>query len=168
MIWPAPERATISIHTAGSVLRLPLRDPVPADDALRPFGPPEGAAPLDKEVLEEPDAFWEIVEDARTGRMEMRLADGEGTVRLTANDLITRSQGYESYRVTPGDNTSAVGETSWHYGLERGEWKIASRTETRLTADRTHFIVRARLRAWEGETLVHEESWDERIPRVCV
>jgi hypothetical protein len=68
----------------------------------------------------------------------------------------------------PGDNTSAIGETRWRYGLERGDWAVRSETETTLTADRTHFVVRARVRAWEGETLVHQESWDERIPRVLV
>jgi len=168
MIWPAPERVTIRLHTEHSVLRLPLRREVPGDADLAPFAEPEAAPPLAKEVLEEPEEYWQIIEDARSGQMEMRLADGGGRIRLLGNNLVTFSQGHESYRVMPGDNSSAIGETRWVYGLERGDWKVWSETETTLTADRTDFVLRARLRAWEGETLVHEASWDERLPRVLV
>ncbi len=168
MIWPAPEKVTISVHTEGSRLVLPLRPPVPEDDALPAFEAPEAAPPLEKEVLEAPEEYWQIVEDARTGEMEMRLAEGGGRVRIAGNELTTYSQGYESYRVRPGDITSAVGDVRWHYALERGDWKMRSETETTLTADATHFIVKARARAWENDDLVHDESWDERIPRQLV
>lgn len=168
MIWPTPERVSIALHTEGSALRLPLRAEVAADADLRPFEPPQAAPPLEKEVLEDPVEYWEIVEDARTGQMEMRLAEGGGRIRIAGNDLVTISQGHESYRVMPDDNISAIGETRWTYGLERGDWKVWSETETTLTSDRVDFIIRARLRAWEGETLVHEQEWDERLPRVCM
>jgi putative CocE/NonD family hydrolase len=168
MIWPAPEKATIRVHTEASRLILPIRPPVPEDAALRPFEEPEGAPPLGKEILEEPDERWEIVEDARTGRMEMRLAEGGGRVRLAANGLETFSQGHESYRIMPDDIGSAIGETSWRYEMARDDWSVRSETETTLTADATDFIVKARMRAWEGDDLVHEEAWDERIPRTLV
>lgn len=168
MIWPAPEKVRLSLHTEGSILSLPLRAPIPEDDALRPFLPPEAAPPLEKEVLEEPEEYWHIIEDARSGMMEMRLAEGGGTVRINGNNLITRSQGYETYQVMPGEIGSAVGRARWHYGLERGDWKIRSETETTLTSGRDDFIVKAWIRAWEGETLVHEEEWHERIPRALV
>jgi hypothetical protein len=45
---------------------------------------------------------------------------------------------------------------------------MRSETETRLTSDREDFIIEARMRAWEGDDLVHEETWDERIPRNLV
>jgi hypothetical protein len=119
-------------------------------------------------VLEDPEEYWEIVEDARTGAMEMRLADGGGRVHFHDNDLVTYSQGSESYRIGPAELTSATGRTRWRYEMARGDWHISTETETMLTADATDFIVQARLRAWEGETLVHEQEWDERIPRMLV
>jgi len=168
LIWPAPEKVTISLHTADSVLNLPVRRDVPEDDDLKPFAEPAMAEPLDQEVLEEPEEYWEIVEDARTGRMEMRLAEGSGRSLIRDSGLITYSQGYESFRVMPDDVTSAVGETRWTYALERGDWKMRSETETRLTCDRDDFIIEARMRAWAGDDLVHEQSWDERVPRHLV
>jgi len=168
MIWPAPEKVGIRVHTEESRLILPLRAPVDGDGALAPFEEAETAPPLDRDVLEEPVEYWEIVEDARTGLMEMRLAEGAGRVHFRGNDLVAYSQGYESYSVHPGDIGSATGRTSWTYELERGDWKVRTRTETKLTADATDFRIEARLRAWAGDTLVHEESWDERIPRNLV
>jgi len=95
----------------------------------------------------------------------MQIADGGGVVRLHDNDLVLRKQGYETYGVTLDDPTSARGETRWTYGLERGDWSVLSKTETRLTADAADFIIEARLRAWEGDALIFEETWNERIPR---
>jgi hypothetical protein len=100
--------------------------------------------------------------------MEMRMAEGSGRSLIRDTGLITYSQGYETYGVMPDDVTSAVGETRWIYALERGDWKMRSETETRLTSDREDFIIEARMRAWEGDDLVHEETWDERIPRNLV
>lgn len=168
MIWPAPEPVTLNLHTGGCVLELPLRRPAPEDATLPDFLPPEQGAPLDMEVLEEPESHWWIIEDAETGAFEMQLADGGGVFRIKQNDLTLRKQGCESYRVMPFDPASATGEARWEYSMSRGDWNITSKTWTRLTADAIDFIVEANLQAWEGETLMHEEHWHERIPRNLV
>jgi hypothetical protein len=47
-VWPAPEPVVLSVFAGeASTLRLPVREPRPLDDALAPFGEPEGSAPLD-------------------------------------------------------------------------------------------------------------------------
>ncbi len=165
MIWPAPEPVSVTVHTGGSYLDLPLRAPVSADDALPAFAPVEAGSPAGSDQVAPPETFFRIVEDAANGTVEMQIADGGGVVRLHDNDLTLRKQGYETYGVTLDDPTSARGETRWTYGLERGDWSVLSKTETRLTTDAGHFIIEARLRAWEGDALIFEENWNERIPR---
>jgi hypothetical protein len=49
--------------------------------------------------------------------------------------------------------------------MERGDWKIETRTATRMTATRTEFKLRARLDAFEGEDRVFSRDWDSTIPR---
>jgi len=49
--------------------------------------------------------------------------------------------------------------------LSRGEWSVRSETRTELRADPQDFIITAELRAWEGEELVAEKRWEERIAR---
>jgi putative CocE/NonD family hydrolase len=169
MIWPAAEVVTLTLHTQGSVLQLPLRAYSPEDSRLQPFADPEGCAGIEKEILRKPEAYWRITEDAATGAMEIKIAEGQGELRFERNNLTLGQQGYTTFRIMPGELHSASGTADWEYSLSRGDWKILTRTQTTLTSDKDDFIVSARLRAWEGEVLVHEQHWNERIPRnhVC-
>jgi len=166
MIWPAPEPVTLTLHTDGSALDLPLRAPWAGDAALPAFGPAEAGPPPGKDQIEEPDLHYRIVTDAATGRVEMQIADGAGVFRLHDNDLTLRKQGYETYRVHPDDPRSAEGRAEWTYGMQRGEWSVLTRTESTLHGEADAWVIRARLRAWEGEALVKEAEWHERIPRL--
>jgi len=165
MIWPAPEPVTLTVHTEGSALELPMRAPAALDDTLPAFGPPVAGPPAEIEQIAEPEAWFRVVEDAATGEIRMQIADGIGVARLLTNDIALHKQGYETYGVMPDDVTTAWGRTEWHYGLSRGDWSVRSQTRTTLRADATDFIVTAEMRAWEGETLVAEKHWEERIAR---
>jgi predicted acyl esterase len=165
MIWPAPEPVTLTVHTEGSALELPLRAPAPLDDTLAVFDFPVAGPPPPTEQIGDPETWFRVVEDAATGETRMEIADGGGITRLLANDITVHEQGYESYGVMPDDVTTAWGRTQWHYGLSRGDWAVRSETSTTLRADADDFIITAELRAWDGDTLVAEKHWDERIAR---
>ena len=49
--------------------------------------------------------------------------------------------------------------------MSRDDWAVRSETETEVTSTTTTWEIRARLRAWEGDTLAYEEEWNESIPR---
>ncbi|RAH39120.1 CocE/NonD family hydrolase [Halomonas sp. SL1] len=168
LIWTPPEPVTLTLHTAGCHLELPLRAPSPLDETLTDFAPPVSAPPIAKEVHEEADGFWRITEDAASGTMEIHLADGGGHFTLKDNDLTIYKQGYERYRLTHDDPASVGGEVEWEYRMERDDWSVRTHTHTQLTADKDDFIVKARMTAWEGDEVVHSEEWDERIPRHLV
>lgn len=165
MIWPAPEPVTLSIHTGGSALDLPLRGPSPLDDTLPAFDPPVAGLPPVTEQIAEPERYFRIVEDAAGNEMQMQIAEGGGVTRLLANDITMHKQGYETYGVPLDDVTAAWGRTEWHYGLSRGDWSVRSETRTELRADTRDFIVTAELRAWDGDDLVAEKRWEKRIAR---
>ena len=168
MIWTPPEPVTLTLHTEHSALDLPLRPAAPADEGLPEFGPPQSGPHLDIEDVPDADDFFEIVHDVAADRHVMRIADGSGTFRILNNDLTVYNQGYETYTIPSGDPADAYGEITWEHALSRGDWKIRSKTETWMGADREAFLIKARLRAWEGEALVHEAEWEERIPRNMV
>ncbi|WP_372612799.1 CocE/NonD family hydrolase [Aquicoccus sp.] len=165
MIWPAPAPVTLSVHTAGSALELPLRDPSPLDDVLPAFEAPEAGPPAPIEQVAAPETHFRIVEDAAGGEMQMQIAGGSGVTRLPDNDLTLHKQGYETYGIALDDPCDAWGRTEWHHGLRRGDWSVRSVTQTSLRGDENDFIITATLRAWEGETLVAEKQWEERIAR---
>lgn len=164
MIWPAPNPVQLTLHTEGSALVLPLRAEQPGDSALPAFAPAIVCPAPGTDVMGQPEVHYHITTDAGTGTTQMQIADGE-TYRLHDNDLTVQEQGYESYTVAHYDVTSAVGHTVWSLGLSRGDWSVRSETQTTLSAGPETFIVQARLRAWEGDTLIEEAEWNERIPR---
>ena len=165
MIWTPPEPVTMTLHTDSSFLELPLRATSVDDDELSPFDAPDLPAPLEIEVLEAPDQHHRIVEDATTGRIEMRVGDGHGHVRFAENDLTLADQGFERFSVTGNDPDTARGETEWRFHLSRGEWSVDTLTQTVLTCDAVAFHIEARLRAWEGDALFEDLTWKETIPR---
>ncbi|MFP4239086.1 MAG: CocE/NonD family hydrolase [Rhodosalinus sp.] len=165
MIWPAPEPVRLTLHTAGCALDLPLRPWSEADGRLPDFGPPEAAPPPETETRAPHDPCFEIAEDAVTGRWQMRLTDGIGTIRFADHDLTLHAEGAERYTIAPDDPLSATAEARWQHALSRGDWRISSTTWTRLTADATHFRIEAHVEVFEGDAPVHEEQWDERLPR---
>jgi len=165
MIWPAPEPVTLSVHTQGSALELPLRASAALDDTLAAFDAPVAGPPPPTDQIADPETAFRIVEDAVNGEIQMQIADGGGVTRLLTNDLTLHKQGYETYGVSLNDVTSPWGRTEWHYGLSRGDWSVRSETRTLLRADSNNFIITAELSAWEGDTLVLEKQWEERVLR---
>ena len=165
LIWPAPEPVTMRVYPADCRLELPLRPDPGTDGRLAPFPPVERAPALETETVEPGMRFWRVIRDAGEETTTLEVADGEGTFRIPAIDLTIRKQGFERYAIGQDDPSGVRAETRWAIGLARGDWSIRTETDTVLTSDAERFQVRARLRAWEGESLVHEEEWNEAIPR---
>ena len=165
MIWTAPEAVTMTVHTEGSYLELPLRTPSAQDEALAEFGPAQLPPPHPIEELEPGEVYHRIVEDAGIGKVEMQIANGGGRVRYIDNDLIVGEQGYERYSVIGDDPETTTGETEWYFDLSRGDWNVRTETKTKLTCCSKDFRISARMRAWEGDELIEDLTWEETIPR---
>ena len=168
MVWPAPERVTLTVLPGRSHLALPVRKPWEKDAELPDFPPPEHAAPLEKEQLTPPLFDTRSVIDRTDGSVTTERVDDSGVYRISEIDLTIRSIGTERYRVDAEDPASASGEVVWEWEMSRGDWRVTTRTETRLTCDAENFRVRARLEAREGDELAHRQAWDETIPRNLV
>ncbi|MEQ8293390.1 MAG: CocE/NonD family hydrolase [Roseovarius sp.] len=165
MIWTAPEKVTMTLHTEGSYLEMPLRTPSAQDDQLAEFAPAQLPPPLPVEVLEPVEESQRILEDAATGKIEMQIADGSGRLRYLDNDLTLYEQGYERYSVTGDDPDSTTGETEWYFEVSRDGWSVRTETKTKLTVDASDFHISARMRAWEGDQLVEDLTWEETMAR---
>lgn len=168
-LWPAPEPVTLTVHLADTVLDLPVRGASDLDAALAPFGAPTMAPPLriDAEVPELERT--RVLRDLGTGAAVLEVLDDGGRRRFVDIDLTITELGRERYTTDgSGDPTAVSAATEWSFTLARGDWSVHTETATVLTATAEAFLVHANLRAWEGETLVHEQEWEERIPRVLV
>jgi uncharacterized protein len=142
MIWPPPETATLQIF-AGT-LDLPQRPHNAADARLAPFGEPETAAP-EKPTISHRDGL----RIERIDRLNLELATTWKT----------------QYHVEDDDPLSAVAELHQTQAMTRNDWRIRVETALRMSCTRDAFLVRASLRAFEGDKEVCHRDWDRSIPR---
>jgi putative CocE/NonD family hydrolase len=169
MIWPSPERATLTVYTGASAIVLPQRKPR-ADDGGNPFLPPETAplTPLSKVTDGKAERYATV--DMMTG-LTTYVTRGEGSVfggGATRFDEIGTVQDHCLTRyLTIGaeDPNSARYKIEQSYELGRPGWQVRIETVTEMTSTKENFILTGRLDAYEGETRVASRNWHETVKR---
>lgn len=165
LAWPAPEAATLVVHTAATFLNLPLRAMVA--QAPAPFGEAAAAPPVLCEVLDEPRYEWQVTRHD-DGGAALRVIDDDGRKRLCDSGLLVAARGTETYAFNGADYSSLSARVDWTHEMSRDDWRVRTLTETRFYATASEFRIEARVQAWEGDTIAHDETWDEAIPRQLV
>ncbi len=164
MIWPAPETATVTLHLSECHLELPVRHSLSDErpdcgvDAPRSFPTAlteELGAPVCNKTTGTDDS----------GRTYQETFDDFGHVKSLRTGLETHSSVRQRFSIHPQDPSSAEVEAHWTQVLKRGDWDIHTETYHRMTSDATHFRIQAGIRAYEGDVLVHEQQWDEKVAR---
>jgi uncharacterized protein len=138
MVWPSPEKATLTIFDGA--LDLPVR-PSRVADALPPLPGPETATPERPTVI------------------------GPGVVRIDRIGLELGTEGTFAFDLKDDDPLSATAEMRRTQTIARGDWQVRIETQMRLSCTRDMFLLRASLRAWEGVNEVCHRDWDRSIPR---
>jgi uncharacterized protein len=141
MIWPSPEKATLTIF--GGTLDLPVR-PTRAADALPPLPGAETATPERPTVVR------------------------PGVVRIDRLGLEVATAGKFAFDIRDDDPLSATAEMHRSETLSREGWQVRIESQMRLSCTREAFLLRATLRAWEGTREVCHREWDRSIPRDLV
>ena len=165
-LWPAPEAATLAIHTAESSLVLPVRPPRAEDAELRPFEEPEGAAPLEVVTVRPDPGGRTLRRDFESGRTDLTFdwATG-GLYRLVDGGLEAGCWASTTYSIVPPDPLSAEVRCETATELGRDGW--VTRTEVRavMDADGERFRVRTELEAFENGERVRRREWSFETPR---
>lgn len=164
LIWPSPEPVTLALYTGKSTLELPVRPPRRADASIR-FKPPEAAAPFARTVLEAGGRNRVVRTDMGKGETVVEVDDRSGRSRYDEIDLVAEACSTERYRIVEDDPLSCTAEVTWTWCFERRDWRIRTEMRTSVECDQRHFIVTARLEAYEGDTRVFERDFAARIRR---
>ncbi len=173
LAWPSPERATVTVHTGGSRLSVPVRPARAEDDRLRPFEAPEAAEPLATTVVEPGEHHWRVTRDLATEESILEVANDDGTYRIDETGTVVQRSTYEWYSFRWDEVNSVRGETKTVRRLERGDWRVQINTRTVLTSTPTEFVLNAQLDAYEldpdrGDPRVYAQNWSRSIPRDLV
>ncbi len=164
MIMPPPERVTATINLGqDAFIELPVRAGV---DAYQ-MPEPADENPLPEYKMHQPELSRRWVErNFQTGESHYRVIDDSGEIEIPGHGLCTRHRHDERWTIAVDDPLSYRAESRYSCWMRRGDWSIHTEAESEFRCDADNFFIRATLRAYEDEELVHERSWDEiTIPR---
>ncbi len=170
IVWPGPERATLTLFTGASRLELPVRPPSARDDTFF-LDPPEAGPPTPVTVLEPARIARRISHDLMTGQHVLEV-EGQGGFlgpgrkwRLDETGTVMGHALRKRCAITEDDPLSASIEIAQEMEFERAGWVVGLATTTRLTSTATEFVLEATARATEAGKVVHERGWTIREAR---
>jgi uncharacterized protein len=166
--WPSPENAEVTVFAGTSHLELPVRAARAGDEKLSAFGAHESPPPMKKTVHREPWSKEGIERDLVTGRYTFTTEENDGDYTIHPVGLRIEHHKHERFTIREADPLSAVVETAHSHKIERGEWRVRTETQTRMTSTAAEFVLQARLDAFEGERRILSRNWHLRRPRDLV
>ena len=164
MIMPPPERVTATINLGqDAFIELPVRAGVDVYEMPEPAD----ENPLPEYKMHQPELSRRWIErNFQTGKSHYRVIDDSGEIEIPGRGLCTRHRHEERWTIAVDDPLSYRSESRYSCWMRRGDWSIHTEAESEFRCDADNFFIKATLRAYEGEELVHERSWDEiAIPR---
>lgn len=173
MIWPAAEKARVTILSDGSSLTLPVRtapahDPAPCPPLME--ATPETAL-SGLRTLTPGHVERSVHVDQITGTITHRaFCDGGvfgpiGRVLLTDIGLESRHVTDRTDSLNPDDPLSARYRMDQRYEMARGDWAITIEVTDEVWCDATHFHVASGVVARENGAVFYEATETDRIPR---
>ncbi len=168
LAWPPPKPVQLTVYAGSSTFTLPVRPPRAEDAHLRPFEPPEAAAPLAATPVRPREEEWRVIRDLRRDISKLEVVLDTGVTRYEGIDLEIGSRAVETYTYRADEFDSLAGETRWERKFTRGDWEVRTITRTLLTSNETSFHLRADLDAYEGASRVFTRTWHTVIPRKLV
>ncbi len=159
-VWPSPEAGVLTL--TGGALDLPVHQGS-ADE----WQPPESerATPWAHRILRKGGAARRIETDLISGQVTLICSDDGGDIENLAHGLVSGETMHEVWAIHPDDPLCARAEHSWEQRLSRGDWQVRTLAEAEMTGTPSHLVMKARLRAWEGEALIFERSFEDRVAR---
>ena len=168
IIWPSNEKAKLQIIPNETYLDLPVRAKTSRDENLKPFPEPEGAPPLECEILEEGN-FKRLLEiDQATGYETIKRYFDTGRIEHTQTGLIVRDISTEEFKIHPNDPNSAYGVCRWIKSYQREDWKAEITTEISVRALNSKWEIHAEFTASDQKGKVLDRQWNEEIARDLV
>jgi len=168
--WTTPWRFTLTLHTRGSSLQLPVR-PARAEDAqLHEFEQPEGApGPRTTELHQ--GTTVKSVSSCPSGEIVFRISTEvaeNGGPALTRIEDTSTEHGHsvvEEFSIVESNPLSAKAEILHDAVFRRDSWSTRVRTRTRMVSDSSNFHLEAELEGFEGDRRVYHRTWSVRVPR---
>ncbi|OGT45276.1 MAG: peptidase S15 [Gammaproteobacteria bacterium RIFCSPHIGHO2_12_FULL_41_20] len=165
LVWPSPEVTQLSVFTGNSHISLPVRAPREEDKHLAAFRKAVIAPRLALTYFRDPTGHRRIERDIGEDKVTYVVEEDSGDILIDSIGLKTDSTHKETYTIRDKDPLSATIQIHTTVSISRGEWQTRTEMSSQMTADKTHYFLKAELLAYEGNKLILKRNWDEKIPR---
>ncbi len=159
-VWPSPEAGRLTL--SAGVLDLPRHS-----GSVSEWTPPapEAAKPWPHKVLREGKTSRKIEHDLIGKTFSLIVNDDLGDVENLDHGLCTGETMSELWQIKPDDPLSARAVHTWEQRLSRGDWCVKTVVWAEMTSSATHFQLSASLKAYEGDEIIFERHFDDKVPR---
>jgi hypothetical protein len=164
----------VTLVAGAGHLDLPVRPPLPEDEALAAFESPEQGPVPESRPLMRGRGRRTLERDPTTGEIvSVAARDGgnEGDAALSHIPDIDLDFGdafCRIHRIRDDDPLSATCALEQRSVLRRSGWLAQVDCRTELTADLHEFRIRAALSASHNGEKIFMREWDQRVPRRLV
>jgi len=166
MLWPSPRPVTLNISLGASRLTLPIR-PHDADSATMPMALLKDLVRARVEAHPEELKNQSIVKTGANADGEVylhkRLRDPPETLPDIRTTMSGGSDWYMS--IKEGNPNSSKWRLEWFSHLKRDAWDTTVRSTLELTSTEEEFRMQESVQALEGDKVVFEKHWDNKIKR---
>jgi putative CocE/NonD family hydrolase len=168
MVWPAPYAATLSVHTGGSTLELPVRQG--AEDVSVSF-PPPAHGPRTPITVIAPGRLKRLSTQDHIGGTTTYVTEGEGGVfgegvlRFDAVDVQLSHSLKRELTIRDEDPLSARYVLTQSYEMGREGWRTRVETRAQMRSDARNFYLSGTLTAHLNGEPVAERAWDFTFAR---
>jgi hypothetical protein len=168
LIWPAPARAALTLRLPAT-LKLPVRD-APADEPSPVFLPRATAADAPKTTVGQGRVERKVGFDLARGVASYETdarggVFGEGAYVYDEIGTRVAHDLKRSFSIGGDDPLSARYQLEQSYEMGREGWRIRIETRLAMRASATHFLVEAKLDAYENGALARSREFTQEIAR---
>ena len=164
MVVPPPETVTANVKLGpDAVITLPVRTGV---DAYA-MAEPQDENPLPEYKMNEPELSRRWIErNFQTGESHYRVIDDTGEIEVPEHKMCTRHRRDERWTIAVDDPLRYRALSRHIFWMHRGDWSVRTESESEFRCDAENFYVKATVRAYEDDELIHQRDWEEEaIPR---
>jgi uncharacterized protein len=159
-VWPSPTLVTLRL--SAGVLRLPT---APDDAPAVELGPAEAIVPV-ATILSDPRRGEEVLHDENGVLTQTAQPDYVGGRRtIVPLGIDVTEQARARWRVRVDDPLSAEVQNTCAVTLARDGWSVRVETEATLRCTADRFLTTSVLRAFEGDALVRERTFESSVRR---